>query len=44
MQRMRRWPWSVALAMLLALAARPAASQNVTASVTGTVTDDTGAS
>ncbi len=43
MQRMRRWPWSVALAILLALAARPAASQNVTASVTGTVTDDTGA-
>jgi hypothetical protein len=43
MQRMRRRRWAVALAIVLALAARPAASQNVTASVTGTVTDDTGA-
>ena len=43
MLRMRRWPWAVALAMLLAFTARPAIGQNVTASVTGTVTDNTGA-
>jgi outer membrane receptor protein involved in Fe transport len=43
MQTMRRWPWAVTLAMLLAFVARPAIGQNVAASLTGTVTDNTGA-
>jgi len=39
----RRWSWAAALAILLAFAAAPAIGQNVAASVTGTVTDTTGA-
>ena len=43
METKRKWSWVAALAVLLACAAAPAIGQNVAASLTGTVTDNTGA-
>jgi hypothetical protein len=43
METKRKWSWVAALALLLACVAAPAIGQNVSASLTGTVTDNTGA-